>query len=202
MNNDPLAPRVPSYTGTGLFFYAWGAQIEIGSFPSSYIPTSGSMATRAMDMLYTTNIPWFNATQGALLTEIDALGASSQAAFSANFNNSGISEYIGTHYNTWFKPVGILTLAGAGKSSGEGSVLTANTAFKHALSYVAGGSKSACKGELLANGTMLASAIPTGITRLNLGNRYDGARPMSGHLRSFKYWNRALSGTELQRITT
>ena len=49
------------YTGDGTSgIYIWGAQVEEGSTPSSYIPTSGATATRAADVLTipAANMPW------------------------------------------------------------------------------------------------------------------------------------------------
>ena len=57
----------------GASLYAWGAQIEAGSFPTSYIPTSGSTATREVEYGYTTDIDFYNQSEGSVLTEVSLL---------------------------------------------------------------------------------------------------------------------------------
>ena len=64
-----------SYTGDNVSgLYLWGAQLELGSYATSYIPTSGSTVTRAVDSAYKTGISsLIGQTEGALFVECSAL---------------------------------------------------------------------------------------------------------------------------------
>ena len=58
-----------SFTRTlGGVISVWGAQLEVGSFATSYIPTVGSVVTRSADT-FSLPLPaaWFVATQGTFL---------------------------------------------------------------------------------------------------------------------------------------
>lgn len=63
-----------SYQGDGVSgVYIWGAQVEIGSTPTSYIPTVATAATRAADSAYILDgfATWGNAVEGSILVNIE-----------------------------------------------------------------------------------------------------------------------------------
>jgi hypothetical protein len=68
-----------SETGNGNpSFYFWGASVENGSFPTSYIPTAGSSVTRAADAGNITGdafSSFYNTTEGVLQTEFSRIGS-------------------------------------------------------------------------------------------------------------------------------
>ena len=62
------------YTGNGVSgFYSYGHQLESGSYPTSYIPTYGTSATRTADAAYKTGISsLIGQTEGTLYAEYTA----------------------------------------------------------------------------------------------------------------------------------
>jgi hypothetical protein len=62
-----------NYVGTGLGTYFWGAQLEVGANPSSYIPTTTATVTRPADLLsFNTEVP----STGSLYIDAEAVNAS------------------------------------------------------------------------------------------------------------------------------
>jgi hypothetical protein len=63
-----------NYTGNGTSgLYIWGAQLELGAFPTSYIPTVASTRTRAADnasMTGTKFSSWYNQSEGTFYSTV------------------------------------------------------------------------------------------------------------------------------------
>lgn len=86
----------PLYTGNGFNgIFIWGAQLESGSFATSYIPTTSAAATRAEDGASMTGInlsSWFNNAQGTLYIDGTRFGTNLYPRF-AGFYSGNTESY-------------------------------------------------------------------------------------------------------------
>ena len=74
-NTEVINNNIPSYQGDGTSgIYIWGAQLEEGSYATSYIPTNGGTATRLADVCNGAgNEQVINSTEGVFYFEGSAL---------------------------------------------------------------------------------------------------------------------------------
>ena len=177
--------------------YIYGAQLEALPFQTAYIPTSGSAVTRSADSLVNTSIgSWYNVTQGTLLTEY-------YIPYSINLNR--VTEFNdGTYNNRIFLNSSSSALQEAIFAvNGTGYLFNAPSISgitKAGISYGGSAQLGAHNGSF--DGQYVGGVTPSTITTLNLGG---GGAPsgsqMNGWLRSFQYFNTALTSSQLQTIS-
>jgi len=199
---------VTNLTGTESI-HVWGAQIEAGSFPTSYIPTSGSTATRALEYGYTTNMDFYNQNEGSIFSEVSLLdvgNTSGKAIWS--FNVVGgfgegiymVNENGGTGINHVLYDNSVSQYSRAVVGS-----ISANQFYKTIYSQQTNNVNSAGDGSVGTDDT--SATLPT-IGRLVIGNNAWGSSPLTNglnpsncHMKSFSYYPKRLTNAQLQTLT-
>jgi hypothetical protein len=178
----------------GQGIYAWGAQIETGSFATSYIPTISAAVTRAQDLNTMSTSPWMTANLGSWFADFTLFGVSpGTCVISANVGGTS-------------SPLIVLSASNLLASWDGGAVLqTANAATPGAVNKGVSAFASPT-GKICLNGGAVASGAQTGITLPIIGfiSAIPGpaANNGSGYIRRVQYWPRALSNAEMQQVTT
>ena len=190
-----------SYTGDGTSgLYFWGAQIETGAFPTSYIPTTTATVTRAADeSLINTLSPWYNATEGTLFAQAVPLAAPLPTAARNLFRINDVA-------NTSSIDIRYLTSQKAGfvvvSASTPQADLTTTNDYSSAVNKLSGAYKALDFAVGLNGVTPVASttgSVPTGLTSARLG--WDGTNYFSGYLQKIIYYPQRLTNAELQSLT-
>lgn len=196
-----------TYTGDGTSgILLWGAQLEAGAFPTSYIPTTSATATRAADLASMTGTnfsSWYNSSQGTIYAEFSlTLPISGGNQFLARFSDNGYNNNIANNVNsTGF--FSIVTAAGGvfdGNATTPG-VIAVSTITKVAGSYSTNNLAASKDGGVVV--TDNTATIPSGITRFDLGSDHAGFNNIkAGHIRRIVYWPVRVPNSQLQFITT
>jgi hypothetical protein len=102
--------------GTSSIF-VWGAQIEAGAFPTSYIPTVAASVTRNADYVRTADLTWFDTTFGTFY--VDA---------TSNYADSGNTDQV-YNFNMYFSSVNYYrsTVSTAGARTGRATFSVRNS---------------------------------------------------------------------------
>ena len=189
----------PDRTGTGKSAWFWGAQLEAGAFPTSYIPTSGGTATRNPDNASMTGnnfSDWYNPTEGTFNSDV-------------SFNSNNATHYI------WQVGKASNRMLSAGRVGGNSWILLSinNNSFTDNLSstYNSGRNKWCASYSNdgffgVENGGNIISSnnadVPTlDINILYLGSYVNSSLYLNGHISQLTYYPVRLPNSTLQTLT-
>ena len=195
-----------TYTGDGTSgLYIWGAQLEAGAFPTSYIPTTSAAATRSADSAVVTPISGFyNQAEGTLFAEFSRYQTAAVANFlhfTGTSPNQIVLETNATPPSTLQRFL-VETSAGAQANIGFSGVV-ANTVYRMIGAYAANSFQAAQSGTLGTEDT--GGALPT-VSQMTIGAGKYGTdalfKILNGHIRKLAYYPKCLSNALLQQLTT
>lgn len=192
-----------TYTGDGASgLCVWGAQLEEGTYPTSYLPTAAASQVRAAD-LCTANLAdmGFNPREGTLFVDARmAAGLPVTAAVACQID-SGATE--SSRIRFVVTSTGLLStvvaLSEASQCNFPLRTLSARSEFKAALSWRQNDFKAACNGGSVF--TSASGSLPADLTTLRIGSNISASYAWNGVIRHLAYFPRALSSEQLQAIT-
>ena len=192
-----------STTGTGKGIYIWGAQLEAGSFATSYIPTVASQVTRSADSASMTGSnfsSWYRADEGTFYGEMASFG------LAAN-NPTLFTAYDGTptnlmqqQFSTSGRTESFVRLNNATQADMFASVSWVQNSFvKQSLSYKTNDFATSSSGVSVVTDTV--GLVPS-VNQMLIGSYPTVATSYTnGTIKRIAYYPKRLSNTELQGIT-
>ena len=191
-----------SYTGDGTSgLYIWGGQAELGSFPTSYIPTLGSTVTRVQETYTKTGISSkINSEEGVLFAEVKSNYDSSQSR-RITLSDGSTSNRVSLEFDelTENQIRVFITLNGASETlvydAPDLSIFN-----KIAIKWKANDFAIWFNGNEVVTETA-EPRVPTGMNQLSFDGG-NGANFFYGEVKQLQVFKTALTDTELATLTT
>jgi hypothetical protein len=187
--------------GSGQTVYTWGAQVEVGAFPTSYIPTTIGPATRSADVCSITGgafSGFYNQPEGTLTVKAEEFRRGvSYSTIVEIFNNSS---YSGNRLGVVFggpksgvsSPVE-LSLFSGGPAQYSVSPTSVSSGYTAAIAYATDNIRGSLNGDLLTADTP-PSNVSFGANTIRFGT-------VGVYIAAVRYYRKRLPDAKLQLLT-
>lgn len=204
-----------SYTGlNGPAFYIYGSQVEAGSFPTSYIPTTTASVVRSAEVCSISGAAFtnfYNQLEGTLFAEYDrstnqGAGVKFTWMVATMYNNTSQSTYSVLQSSNASDARMTYRNAGTDVYTSNPSLLPSNTIIKASYGYKSGDFAGARNGSIINTGTGIIPTV-SNFDRIEFGFSNNGnfgapsAQYLNGHIAAIKYFRKRLANAKLQALT-
>jgi hypothetical protein len=202
LNNDSSL----TYTGDGSSgFYVWGTQLEVGAFPTSYIPTQGFTVTRSADnasMTGTNFSSWYNQSEGSIISNCNRPYAVPNNSYPCVL---GISNGGGNQINIGYLTEGLFSLE---TYNNYLRIIGTYPGSSNLRTRISGVSYNQTTNTYSIFTNAKTSSTPTtnvdfgtDMNTLNIGNSISTNGPLVGTISRLTYYPKALKPNQLQLLT-
>lgn len=203
LNTTPGTFYIGAY-GSGVgSVYLWGAQLEVGAFASSLIPTTSAGVNRPADRCLLPAGPWYNPTNSTWFAEFQGGKESTQGTYSRVLSPSGSTTLISTdggstfNAGTWSGDSNTVINSGQDfwTTTGKVAITYNNTTLTRSL---------AARG-LVSSGSYASSGAQNYIisTAMGIGqNAGNTTNMLNGHISRITYWPTNMTTAQMQILTT
>jgi hypothetical protein len=192
-----------SYTGDGTSgLFIWGAQLEAGSFPTSYIPTTTAPLTRGADVCSITGgnfTGMWNQSEGTLLAQTQKTSTNSNA-FIISVSDNSFNNETDLRYNSVSQVASLMNVSNVNQLVGLQANITSGAAVKQSIAYKLNDCAYAANGASPISDT--SALIPT-VDRLTIGNVAVAGQAfyLNGTIAAIRYYKKRLPNAKLAQLT-
>ena len=185
----------------------WGAQLEAGSFPTSYIKTEASQTTRVADNVTMTGenfSSWYRADEGTFFSEsrCGGIGSGGAAATVMVATNSQNLMAFGQYITDGLRVVTSTTNNAVVVNLSDSGITYPSSYYKSVGTY-----KNDDFAGRISNGSILtdtSGGVPV-VTSMSIGSTAStgsSSQHQNGHVRKIAYYPKRLSNNNLAALTT
>jgi len=197
-NNLNAGARAPVYTGsTSNSVLATMAQFEVGSFPTSYIPTVASSVIRSADVCSITGSAFtgfYNQSEGTVSMSASTARSGNSVVLYAITDGTISNQILALPGSSSFS----VNVLGSSQANLDTGVFTNNAVSLVASAFKLNDFASSRNGGTVS--TDNAGTLPT-VSQLGIGSRISAVQ-LNGHIQYLRYFKKRLANAKLITLTT